>query len=324
MNVICFDLEGPLSPQDNAYEVTSLIENGDVIFETLSRYDDFLAFTDRENYEPGDTLVLIVPFLLMHGITEKDIIGVSSHAMIVAGAKDLIAKLKVHNWDVHIISTSYEQHAYLIGAALDVPRDHIACTRFDLPGLYEELAEEDISCIRDIEDDILNINDEKEIFKKLDNFYFKELKETTLGDIFSQVRVIGGGRKVQALEEIAVSHNMPLNEVVVVGDSITDFAMLRRARDAGGVAIVFNGNEYAVPYANIALCGTDIGLLWELAQACACGDDAIELACRMEQEYRDDPRVDCLVDADADKIADVVEAHKRFRKLVRGEAAELG
>jgi len=29
MNIICFDLEGPLSPQDNAYEVTSLIDTGD-------------------------------------------------------------------------------------------------------------------------------------------------------------------------------------------------------------------------------------------------------------------------------------------------------
>jgi energy-converting hydrogenase A subunit R len=112
--------------------------------------------------------------------------------------------------------------------------------------------------------------------------------------------------------------------VVVVGDSITDFAMLGRVRDAGGIAIVFNGNEYAVPYANIALCGTDIGLLWEFANAYARGNDVIELARTLEQEYRGDPRVDCLVGADAAKIVTVVEAHRRFRKLVRGEAAKLG
>jgi energy-converting hydrogenase A subunit R len=126
------------------------------------------------------------------------------------------------------------------------------------------------------------------------------------------------------MEEIAASHSMTPGEVVVVGDSITDSAMLGRVRDVGGIAIVFNGNEYAVPYANIALCGTDIGLVWGFANAHACGGGAIELACRLEQEYRDDPRVDSLVGADADKIATVVEAHKRFRKLVRGEAAKLG
>ncbi|MEA1895719.1 MAG: hypothetical protein U9N36_11100 [Euryarchaeota archaeon] len=324
MNIICFDLEGPLSPQDNAYEVTSLIENGDAIFETLSRYDDVLTLAGRKNYEPGDTLALIVPFLLVHGIREEDITDISSHAQIVSGAKDLIARLKGDGWGVHIISTSYEQHAYQIGAELGVSRDHIACTRLDLADLRGRLTGDDIACIRDIEDEILSTGDEEAVFRRLDDFYFGELKETALGDIFSQVRVVGGTRKVQAMEEIAAGHDMAPGDVVVVGDSITDFAMLGRVRDEGGIAIVFNGNEYAVPYANIALCGTNIGLLREFALARARGDDAIELACTLEQEYKNDPRVDCLVGADADKITDVVAAHKQFRKLVRGEAAKLG
>ena len=324
MNVICFDLEGPLSPQDNAYEVTSLIENGDVIFETLSRYDDFLALEGRENYEPGDTLALIVPFLLTHGIRESDITEVSSHAKIVSGAKDLIARLKTNGWDVHIISTSYEQHAHQIGAALGVDPDHISCTRLDLEGLLKRLTEDDIACIRRIEEDILNIDDDETMFKRLNDFYFEELKETGFGDLFSEVRVVGGARKVHALERIAASHDLSPGELVAVGDSITDFAMLGRVRDAGGVAIVFNGNEYAVPYANIALAGTDIGLVLEFAEAHARGDDAVKLARTLERKYRDDPRVDCLVGADVKKIEAVIDAHKKFRKLVRGDAAKLG
>ncbi|MCK4459775.1 MAG: hypothetical protein KAU52_08665 [Methanosarcinales archaeon] len=324
MNVICFDLEGPLSPQDNAYEVTSLIENGDVIFETLSRYDDFLALEGRENYEPGDTLALIVPFLLTHGIRESDITEVSSRARIVSGAKDLIARLKTNGWDVHIISTSYEQHAHLVGAALGVGPDHISCTRLDLEGLRKRLTEDDIACIRRIEEDILNIDDDETMFKRLNDFYFEELKETGFGDLFSEVRVVGGARKVHALEGIAASHDMSPGELVAVGDSITDFAMLGRVRDARGVAIVFNGNEYAVPYANIALAGTDIGLVLEFAEAHAHGDDAVKLARTLEQKYRDDPRVDCLAGADVKKIETVIDAHKKFRKLVRGDAAKLG
>ncbi len=324
MNIICFDLEGPLSPQDNAYEVTSLVKNGDVIFEALSRYDDVLALAGRENYEPGDTLALIVPFLLTHGIRERDITEVSSHALIVPGAKDLIARLKDSGWDVHIISTSYEQHAHQIGAALGVDRDHISCTRLDLEGMRERLTEKGVACIRDIENDILSIDDDTELFQRLDDFYLKELKNTGFGDLFAQVQVVGGKRKVAALERIAASHGITPGEVIAVGDSITDFAMLGRVRDSGGVAIVFNGNEYAIPYANVALAGTDIGLVWEFADAHARGDDAVELARALAQEYRNDPRVDYLVGADSGKIEAVVAAHKRFRKLVRGEAAKLG
>ena len=65
MNYICFDLEGPLSPQDNAYELMKLFPNGDRIFEVISRYDDLLALEGKEDYEPGDTLSLIVPFLVI-------------------------------------------------------------------------------------------------------------------------------------------------------------------------------------------------------------------------------------------------------------------
>ena len=76
-DLVCFDLEGPLSPQDNAYEVMGLLPNGHKIFEVISRYDDLLALEGREEYEPGDTLALIVPFLVYHGITEQDVKRVS-------------------------------------------------------------------------------------------------------------------------------------------------------------------------------------------------------------------------------------------------------
>ena len=49
-NFICFDLEGPLSPQDNAYELMKLFPNGDRIFEVISRYDDLLTLEGRGGY----------------------------------------------------------------------------------------------------------------------------------------------------------------------------------------------------------------------------------------------------------------------------------
>jgi predicted HAD superfamily phosphohydrolase len=38
--VAFFDLEGPISAQDNAYEVFGLVPNGHEIFEVISKYDD--------------------------------------------------------------------------------------------------------------------------------------------------------------------------------------------------------------------------------------------------------------------------------------------
>jgi predicted HAD superfamily phosphohydrolase len=38
MNLICFDLEGPLAPQDNAYDLMKLFPHGGKVFEVISRY----------------------------------------------------------------------------------------------------------------------------------------------------------------------------------------------------------------------------------------------------------------------------------------------
>jgi energy-converting hydrogenase A subunit R len=81
-NFICFDLEGPLSPQDNAYELMKLFPNGDKIFEVISRYDDLLTLEEREDYEPGDTLALIVPFLILHNISVANITALAAKASL--------------------------------------------------------------------------------------------------------------------------------------------------------------------------------------------------------------------------------------------------
>jgi len=39
MNLIFFDMEGPLSIQDNAYELMKLFPDGGQVFEVISRYD---------------------------------------------------------------------------------------------------------------------------------------------------------------------------------------------------------------------------------------------------------------------------------------------
>ena len=54
--VIVFDLEGPLSPMDLAFELMGLREGGDKVFAVISRYDDLLTLEGKAGYEPGDTL----------------------------------------------------------------------------------------------------------------------------------------------------------------------------------------------------------------------------------------------------------------------------
>ncbi len=323
--VICFDLEGPLSPQDNAYEVMGLFDNGLRIFETISRYDDLLALEGRENYEAGDTLSLIAPFLVYHDISEEDVTEVSRKAMLVDGAKELIADLKKNDWDVYIISTSYEQHAYNIGRQLGVPNDNISCTTFPLDNYRKEFEGEDKTLIADAEKEIVEmyppINDLK-VKMRLDRFFFTDLPENPFGRIMKEMRVMGGERKVKAAQRIAEEHSLSLKDIVVIGDSITDFKMLKAVNEVEGLAIAFNGNDYAIPHATVGIATTNMKDMKVILNQWEQGGREGVINAFADREDKKEPFIHVIIGRE--DLNEVIEVHKKIRNGMRGRAAKLG
>lgn len=341
---IFFDLEGPLSPQDNAYEVLGLAKNGERVFEVISKYDDILTLEGRENYEPGDTLKLIVPFLIKNKISECDIKEVSKDAGIVPGVKDVIANLKSNGWDVYIISTSYEQHAHNIARQVGVEGERVACTKMPLDDYHLEFSDDDLEVLSRTEDKILNElypgDDESRVKTELDEFFFGTLQEGKIGSIFNEVTVCGGARKVDAMMKFAGTSD--LSDAVAVGDSITDFKMLEKVRDGGGLAIAFNGNEYSIPYADVSVATLDQRFLLPILSAFKEGgrESAIDVVKRLENASLEEisnampPEAASTIPDDVkppvyhiiekSDVDEIIKIHKEYRTLVRGAAGKLG
>ena len=355
-----FDLEGPLSPQDNAYEVMRLIKDGASLFEVLSRYDDYLALQNTPEYEPGDTLKLIVPFLVANGVTEQDIRKVSKRAKLVRGAKELIKWLQDDMWNVHVISTSYEQHAYNIASQLGIDREKVHCTRFPLNSFSDVLEDSEIELINEIQNEILSFcsNDDDEnssigkLTTQLDEFFFEKAPRTRINAIFDKVTVVGGERKVRALmSAIGGAH---AKQAAAIGDSITDYKMLQRIRSAGGLSVAFNGNVYALPHANIGMACVDIRPLHLILTEFRAGGvkSAFDLATLWEDQCSefvrdprlipkhavipelarffanasDDtvfPRLNVLKSRTEEQLQEIAAIHAKFRSLVRGQDTAL-
>jgi len=329
MNLICFDLEGPLAPQDNAYELMKLFPRGGKIFEVISRYDDLLTLEGRPLYEPGDTLALIIPFLVYHGITDEQIIAMGQKARLTPGATELIAKLRSHGWHVFCISTSYEQYALPITQRLGIPGKNVACTSFPLLQIRQLLGRNEFVLLEQAEREIVNLKpftDDTKVRSYLDDFYGQRLPQTSSGRLISLVRPVGGRRKVEALDNFSTTMGEPLSDWTVVGDSITDFKMLEAVNKAGGLAIAFNANEYALRYASISLASVRLDDLWIVLAAWKKGARSV-----VEKAVKDRQEAGGAGDREwfhwLDEIGDVVpilEIHKKIRRLVRQEAADLG
>ena len=329
MNFICFDLEGPLSPKDNAYELMKLFPNGDRIFEVISRYDDLLTLEEKEDYEPGDTLALIVPFLLLHNISEDNITTLATEASLTGGAAKLVSWLEYNGWKVFCITSAYEQYAIHITQKLGIYAHNVACTPFPLNKLRQTLCKEDAALLQKTEEDILTMQpvaDDGRIKQSLDHFFWEKLPTTELGEVIKQVKPMGGRRKVAALNRFADKYDQPLSRWVVVGDSITDFRMLQTVEAAGGLAIAFNANEYALPYATMSLASTFVSDLNEVLPAWQKGyRKEIEKVVREKEKIsgREDRGYFHWLSGRKD-MDEVVQLHKRIRRLVREEAGKLG
>jgi energy-converting hydrogenase A subunit R len=288
-----------------------------------------LTLEGRPLYEPGDTLALIIPFLVCHGITDEQIAAMGHKAKLTPGATELIAKLKPQGWHVFCISTSYEQYAYPITQRLGIPEENVACTSFPLVRISQLLSHNEFVLLEQAEHEIVKLKpftDDTEIMSYLDDFYGQRLPRTSSGRLIGLVKPVGGRRKVEALDNFSTRMGEPLSGWTVVGDSITDFKMLEAVNKARGLAIAFNANEYALKYASISLASARLDDLWMVLQAQEKGGrQAVEKVVKEKEAAGGAGDREWLHWLDGIKdVTPVLEIHKRIRRLVREEAAKLG
>ncbi|OGO22774.1 MAG: hypothetical protein A2144_10540 [Chloroflexi bacterium RBG_16_50_9] len=306
-----------------------LFPEGGRVFEIISRYDDLLTLESKEGYEPGDTLALIVPFLVLHDISGENIATLASNASLIGGAEKIISWLGYSGWKVFCITTTYEQYAIHITHKLGIYAHNVACTPLPLPQIRQTLSKDDITMLKQVETDLLVMSpvvDDDRIKKRLDRFFWKELPATALGKAISQVKPVGGRRKVAAINKFADKYGQPLSQWIVVGDSITDFRMLQEVDAAGGLAVAFNANEYALPYATMSLASTYISDLTDALAAWKKGQrrETARLVREMEKIGASGDRGYFHWLAGRKDIDEVTRLHKRIRGLVREEAGKLG
>jgi len=328
MKLVAFDLEGPLSPQDNAYDLMGLFPQGRKVFEIISRYDDLLTLEGKTGYEPGDTLALIVPFLVSHGVKESDIVALASKASFIHGAADLIPDLISAGWKVFCITTTYRQYSGNLVQRLGIPTENLAGTDFPLDRLAKTAVENDFSLVTRVEQELLKLSpsDDGKIKRILDRFYWEQLPRTKFGTLIAEVKPVGGRRKAEALQRFASRVGQPLSKWAVVGDSITDFRMFQTVESAGGLAIAFNANEYALPYATMSLATTDSrDLLPVLVRWATGGRLAVANFVAQEEQRggKNDRNYFHWLSGNNHWTA-ALPIHKRIRRLVRESAAMLG
>jgi energy-converting hydrogenase A subunit R len=267
--VFISDCEGPISKNDNAYEITAhFVPNGDKLFTLISKYDDVLAdVLKKPGYSAGSTLKLILPFLKAYDVTDGQMEEFSAQNLIlIANSKDTLQHVRAVT-SAFIVSTSYEHYIKALCKALDFPYENTYCTKLSidkyavteqenmrLKGIAKEIVQRPMISIPPTAKSIEDFSTtDQETIGRLDMIFWNEIAGINLGRIFSEVTTVGGSQKAAAIEDAAEGLDAQLSDVMYVGDSITDVEAFQLVRENGGLTVSFNGNNYAVRNAEIAV-----------------------------------------------------------------------
>jgi energy-converting hydrogenase A subunit R len=348
------DCEGPISKNDNAFELASnIISHGDHFFTIVSKYDDVLAdVVKKPDYKAGDTLRLILPFLKAYGGTDKKIREFSArNVLLVPGAKDtltFVRKLLLS----FIVSTSYEQYISALCTLTDFPFENTYCTHLNMDK-YSITAEEtkrvkelgkEIAAVPMIEipKNASSVSEfsrrDQETVERLDEIFWKEIPQMESGKMLREVNPVGGIEKARAVQDIVEKLDCSLDRMMYVGDSITDAPALRLVKDHGGLAISFNGNRYSIKESDVAILSDDTVVTSALAETFSrLGKEGVlqlvnewnprglkkycavaELNERMSNVFSGGfPQIEQVTDSNMERLIDKSGV---FRKTVRGEA----
>ncbi len=243
------DCEGPISTNDNAFELSGhFIDDGETFFEIVSKYDDILADElKRPGYNAGGTLKLILPFLKAYGATNQIIKDFSEeNVLLIPGAAETL-RFVCSIMPSFIVSTSYQQYIGAICDLTDFPYENTYSTKLDIEKY--PLTGVEKKKLMELKNRIVENPD----FENLDKIFWSEIPKMEIGRIIEDVNPVGGEGKKEALEDIISKLNSQSSDLIYVGDSITDVQPLRFAREEGGLAVSFNGNEYAIEEAEIVI-----------------------------------------------------------------------
>lgn len=265
MRVFVTDCEGPITKNDNAFELCChFIPKGEEFFRVLSKYDDYLYYVERrQGYQAGSTLKFVFPFLLAFGLTEEKMLDFSLRTLtIMPKAIEVLRSIRGF-MPVFIVSTSYSPYLKALCGLLGISMDHVFCTSFDLRGV--EFTERDKKVLRELAQEIASFEVPQDltheralkIWERLDTIFFKEGFRYLEG-IFSRIETVGAKEKAKAVKEVIKRTGSSLEEVMYVGDSITDFEALKEVKAGGGLSLAFNANRYALEAAEVACLAEDL------------------------------------------------------------------
>lgn len=341
------DGEGPVVLKDLARDI-SVKRLRPNMFDTVSMWVAHESQKTASSFKPGDTLGVIIPHLLLHGVTDDDLREEALNTQITSGAIEHLATLRRDGWNIRVISTAYSALWETVCQKIGIKPEEIASTQLNLANLRadyftETIAQEVHLTQEDIADFSAEITSACEQFKSGMSLQdvFNEPNMDKVSNALSELHlirlpklgfpvlklnpVLNSQKKVEAMNIFASELGVSMADVIYVGDSITDQGAIKSVSEAGGLAIAFNGDVFAIINAHVAVASSDARSIKPLVDAWVVGGRESVKKYVEGQFVSSKERINIHPDnrahyalVTADSIKNTVDTHKDARTKARG------
>ncbi len=248
------------------------IRDGSHFFDIISRYDSLCAYVlDREDGRTGNTMKMIAPFLKAYGATDLQVHSTSANALELMPKAGHAMRYALNVMPTFITTSLYEHDVMNICDALEIPMGNLTCTDLSLDS--HDMTRQDSKILREKMSEISSLKLSKveyplNIAMELDEADIKMLSvmddvtETiesvdSASAIMRSMSSIGSNEKAYTLLEIRRRTSIELDGTAYIGSDTSDYQAMELVNESGGLALSFNGEDFAVRGSNIAVLSND-------------------------------------------------------------------
>jgi energy-converting hydrogenase A subunit R len=258
--------------QDIKYLCKRFIDDGEHFFDVLERYDKLTSYVlNREDATSGSYYKWCVPFLKAYGATDALIHKYSVEGLEMMPNSARTMKYISNLMPTYITTAVFEHCMMEILERLDSPLCQYVCSKLcidqSMMGRSESRKLRDIAeeiCKLKVPDTFYELNvpmelrdEDVKIIKLLDTIINETIPDWGAMALMESTEAVTSHKKAYRMLDIRRLTAIDLDCTMYVGSSSTDFQPLDLVRDAGGLSIAFNGEDFAVRGCNVAILSSD-------------------------------------------------------------------
>ncbi|MCL2032405.1 MAG: hypothetical protein FWG96_03955 [Methanomassiliicoccaceae archaeon] len=257
------------------------IAKGDKFYDLIARYDDIVAYVlNRSDGRSGNVMRFIAPFLKAFGMTDYAAMKHCGESLrLLPEAKRAMGHL-MDTMPTFITTTSYEHNVLNVCDELGLPLGVVDFTNLSFD--ENKISREDAKALREMSRKITGLRmpgqeyeldvpvklqqDEVDMIRTLDDIFNIKIRELPISAMMRNMRAVGANEKAYFLIDLRRRTEIDFEGTAFIGGDITDIHALDTIQDRGGLAMSFNGCDFAVRKSNVAVMSRDCTVAAVLAQ----------------------------------------------------------